>query len=110
MRLSRRNALGAAVALGVFALGAPIADASVFSPFPFVGPTNVIGQGNSPTGCQANFPVGVGFAGGTVAQTCASVLSYTSPAIGQIAYVGGGILNGAQVLAPVVTTAGAATF
>jgi hypothetical protein len=108
MRLSRRNCLGAAAAIGVFALGAPIADAQVF-PFPFVGPTNVVGQANAPTGCQANSPVGVGFAGGDTANVCGTVASYTSPAIGQITNVTGGVFIGPQILAPVVTTAGPAS-
>jgi hypothetical protein len=106
MRLTRRKGLGAAVAIGVFALGAPIADAQVF-PFPFVGPTNTIGQANGPAGCMANSPAGVGFAGGTTANSCGTVLSFIGPAIGEVAsVVGPTIIGPATVLSPVVTAAG----
>jgi hypothetical protein len=106
MRFSRRSGLGAAVALGVLALGAPIADAQVF-PLPFVGPANTIGQANGPAGCTANSPAGVGFAGGTTANSCGVVLSFIGPAIGEVAsVVGPTIIGPTTVLAPVVTSAG----
>ena len=105
MRFSRRSGLGAAVALGVVALGAPIADAQVF-PLPFVGPANTIGQANAPAGCTANSPAGVGFAGGTTANSCGAATSYIGPAVGLIANVTGPVVTGSVILAPVVVAAG----
>jgi hypothetical protein len=106
MTLRRRNVLGAAVAMGVFAAGAPIADAQIM-PFPFVGPTNVIGQANAPALCAANSPAGNGFAGGTTANGCGTVLNFIGPAIGEVAAVIGPTVIGPATLAsPLVTAAG----
>jgi hypothetical protein len=106
MGFIRRSVLGAAAGISVLALGAPMAGAQIFP----VGnlSTITIGQANAPTGCAANSPAGVGFAGGTTANSCGTVLTFTSPAIGLVAGVAGPTLIGATVLAPVVTTAGPA--
>jgi hypothetical protein len=105
MRLIRRSALGAAVAISVSALGAPMASAEFWP-----GPTNAVGQLNGPAGCQADFPAGVGFAGGTTANNCGAVASFTGPADGEVANVTGPVITGAAVLAPVVVTAGPASY
>jgi hypothetical protein len=108
MSLIRRSVLGAAVAISVAALGAPIADAQI-SPFPFWGyggGTNAIGQASGPAGCQADSPVGVGFAGGTTANSCGAATSYIGPAVGEIANVTGPVVTGSVILAPVVVAAG----
>lgn len=105
MRFTRRSGLGTAVALGVLALGAPIADAQVFPSFG--GPTNTVGQANAPAGCQADSPAGVGFAGGTTAINCGVTLSFVGPAIGEVASViGPTIIGPTTLLEPVVTSAG----
>jgi hypothetical protein len=105
MKLIRRSVLGAAVAVSVSALGAPVAGADIWP-----GPTNVVGQLNGPAGCQANFPVGVGFAGGTTANNCGTAASFIGAAIGEVANVTGPVVTGATVLAPVVVTAGPASY
>ena len=105
MTLRRRNVLGAAVAMGVFAAGAPIADAQIM-PFPFVGPTNVIGQANAPALCAANSPAGNGFAGGTTSNGCWSGAAGVGPAIGEMANVTGPVVTGSALLAPIVVSAG----
>ena len=112
MSLIRRSVLGAAVAISVSALGAPIADAQI-SPVPFWGyggGTNAVGQASGPTGCQADSPVGVGFAGGTTANNCGTAASFIGAAIGEVANVTGPVVTGATVLAPVVVTAGPASY
>jgi hypothetical protein len=108
MRLIRRSVLGAAVAISVSALSAPIAGAQVF-PFPYWGyggGTNAIGQASGPTGCQADSPVGVGFAGGTTANNCFAGWTAIGPAVGESVNVTGPVVTGSAILAPVVVAAG----
>jgi hypothetical protein len=116
MRVIRRSVLGAAAAISVSALGAPIAGAQVF-PFPGAagwagtgfgvgGATSVIGQANGPIGCDASSPVGNGFAGGTTSNGCWSGAAGVGPAIGEMANVTGPVVTGSALLAPIVVSAG----
>jgi hypothetical protein len=110
MRCIRRRVLAVAATIGVFAAAAPLASASIFTspttwPVGLPGSYAAGGQTGS-YGCGSNAPAGVGPAGGTVVQSCGTVLSFIGPSTGQIASVVGPTIIGSTVLAPVTVSAG----
>jgi hypothetical protein len=109
MRLIRRSVLGAAAAISVAAVAAPTAGAQTAG-WGWGTPVAVVGQWNLAAGCQANFPAGVGFSGGTTANTCATGTMGLGAAIGEIANVTGPVVTGTAVLEPIVVTAGPASY
>ena len=109
MRLIRRSVVGVAAAISVAAVAAPTAGAQTAG-WGWGTPVSVVGQWNLAAGCQANFPAGVGFAGGTTANTCATGTMGLGAAIGEIANVTGPVVTGTAVLEPIVVTAGPATY
>jgi hypothetical protein len=107
MRFIRRGILGAAAAISVSALGAPMANAQTWPwGFGWTGGVNAIGQANGPVGCDASSPVGVGFSGGTTANNCYAGTTAIGPAVGVTANVTGPVVTGSAVWAPIVVAAG----
>src|ERR1700739_2980865 len=99
MRLIRRSVLGAAAAISVAAVAATTAGAQTAG-WGGGTPVGAGGQWNLAAGCQATFPAGVGFAGGTTANTCASGTMGLGAAIGEIANVPGPVVTGTAGLEP----------
>ena len=106
MRFIRRHPLAAAATLAVLAVAAPASGASA-QVWPFATPNvnNIGGQAAGP-GCDSNAPAGVGYTGGTISQSCFSVLSFTGPAVGEVSTNIGPTIIGATVLAPITVSAG----
>ena len=97
-----------AVPACAFAVAAPVSSASAAAlPWPSGPPVNTLGGQAGPDGCGANAPAGIGPAGGTASQSCGVVLSFTGPAIGEVASVIGPTTIAGMVAAPINIVAGA---